>query len=76
MIKKACIKEIFEKHFKRTLGPQDNDNKHHQAIAHMYAVHIIETMTVLQAMVHHQQQLLNLYHAMTCQDSFYLPFSE
>ena len=42
----------------------------------MYAVHITETMNVLQAMVHHQWQLLNLYHAMTGQDSFHQPFSE
>ena len=42
----------------------------------MYAVHIRETMNVLQAMLHHQHQLLDLYHAMTHQDSFYLPFSE
>ena len=76
MIKKECIKELFEKHFKSTLGPQDNDNKPHPAIVHMYAVHITETMNVLQAMLHHQQQLLDLYHAMTHQDSFYLPFSE
>ena len=76
MIKKECIKEMFEKYFKSTLGPQDNDNESHPAVAHMYAVHITETMNVLQAMVHHQRPLLDLYHAMTCQDSFYLPFSE
>ena len=72
MIKKGCIKEMFAKHFKSTLGPQDNDNGHHPATAHMYAVHITETMNVLQAMVHNQWQLLDLYHAMTCQDSFYI----
>ena len=54
MIKKACIKETFAKHFKRTLGPQDNDEEPHPAIAHMYAIHISETMNVLQAMVNHQ----------------------
>ena len=48
MIKKACIKEMFVKHFKRTLGPQDNNNEPHPAIAHMYAVDITETMNVLQ----------------------------
>ena len=73
---KACIKEMFEKHFKSNLGTQDNHNEPHPAIAHMYAVHITETMNVLQAMVHHQRQLLDLYHAMTNQDLFYLPFSE
>ena len=43
MIKKECIKEMFVKHFKSTLGPQDTDNETHPAIAHMYAVHITET---------------------------------
>ena len=50
MIKKACIKAMFKKHYKSTLGPQDNDNEPHPAIAHMYAVHITETMNVLQVM--------------------------
>ena len=62
------------KHFKSTLGLQDDDDEPHPAIAHMYAVHITETMNVLQAMVHHHQQVLNLYHAITHQDSFYQPF--
>ena len=43
MIKKECIKEMFVKHFKSTLGPQDTDNEPHPAIAHMYSVHITET---------------------------------
>ena len=76
MIKKACIKEMFEKHSKNTRGPHDSDNKLHPAIAHMYAVHITETMNVLQAMIHRQRQLLDLYQAMTHQDSIYLPLSE
>ena len=67
---------MFKKHFKSTLGLQDNDNKPHPVIAHMYAVHITEAMNVLQGMVHRQQQLLNHYHAMTHQDAFYLPISE
>ena len=56
MIRRECIKEMFEKHFKSTLGPQDYNNEPHPAIAHMYAIHITETMNVLQAMVHHQRQ--------------------
>ena len=42
----------------------------------MDAVRIIETMNVLQAMLHHQQQLLNLYHAKTHQDTCYILISE
>ena len=76
MIRKECTKEMFEKRFKSTFGPQDNNNKPHPAMAHIYAVYITEATNVLQAMVHHQQQLIDLYHAMTHQDSFYLPFSE
>ena len=48
MIKRECINEMFKRHFKSTLGPQDNENEPHPAIAHMYAVHITETMNVLQ----------------------------
>ena len=76
MIKKAYIKEMLLKHFKSTLGPQDDSKEPHPSIAHMYAIHITETMNVLQAMVKHQQQLLNLYHAMTSQDSVYNSFAE
>ena len=42
----------------------------------MDAVRTIETMKVLQAMLHYQQQLLNLYHAKTHQDTHYTPISE
>ena len=42
----------------------------------MYPLHITETMNVLQAMVKHQWQLLDLYHAMTHQDSTYSSFAE
>ena len=76
MIKKAYIKERFMKHFKSTLGPQDDDKEPHPCIAHMYAIHITETMNALQAMAKHQRQLLNLYHAMTHQDSAYSSFAE
>ena len=76
MIKKKYIKEMFVKHFKSTLGPQDDDKEPHPCIAHMYALHITETRNVLQAMEKHQWQLLNLYHAMTCQDSTYSSFAE
>ena len=54
MIKKAYIEEMFVKHFKSTLGPQDDDEEPYPAIAHRYAIHITETMNVLQAMVKHQ----------------------
>ena len=76
MIKKAYIKEMFVKHFKSTLGPQDDDEEPHPCVAHKYALQITETMNVLQAMVKHQWQLLDLYHAMTCQDSAYSSFAE
>ena len=76
MIKKAFIKEMFVKHFKSTLGPQDGNEEPHPAIAHMYAIHITETMNVLQAMVKHQWQLLNLYPAMIHQDPVYNSFAE
>ena len=67
---------MFKRHFKSTLGPQDNDDEPHPTIAHLYAVKITETMNVLQAMVHYQRQLLNLYHAKTHQDPHYIHFSE
>ena len=35
MIKKAYIREMFVKHFKSTLGPQDDDEEPHPAVAHM-----------------------------------------
>ena len=76
MIKRECINKMFKRHFKSNLGPQDNDDEPHPAIAHLYAVHITETMNVLQAMVHYQWQLLDLYHTKTHQDPFYLPYSE
>ena len=67
---------MFVKHFKSTLAPQDDDEEPHLAIAHMYAIHITETMNVLQAMVKHQRQLFNLYHSMTHQDPVYNSFAE
>ena len=76
MIKNKYIKEMFVKHFKSTLGPQDDDKEPLPCVAHMYALHIPETMNALQAMVKHQWQLLDLYHAMTCQDSTYNSFAE
>ena len=42
----------------------------------MYALHITETMNVLQAMVKHQQHLFDLYDAMTHQDQTYNSFAE
>ena len=76
MIKKAYIKEMFVKHFKSNLGQQDDNEEPHPCIAHMYELHITETMNALQAMVKHRWQLLDLYHAMTHQDSAYSSFAE
>ena len=76
MIQKKYIKEMFVKHFKSTLGPQDDNEEPHPCIAHMHAIHIIETMNALQAMVKYQWQLLDLYHAMTCQDPTYKSLAE
>ena len=76
MIKREYINEMFKRHFKSTLGPQDNDDEPHPAKAHLYAVNITETMNVLQAVVQYQLHLLNLYHAKTHQDPHYIPFSE
>ena len=42
----------------------------------MDAVRIMETIDVLQAMLHHQHQLLNLYIAKAHQDAHYTPISE
>ena len=70
------MKEMFVKHFKSALGPHDDDEEPHLCIAHMYAIYITETMNVVQAMVKHQWQLLDLYHAMTCQDPTYNSFAE
>ena len=75
-IKYEYIKEMFQRHFKRTLGPQDDSEETNPTIAHMDAVRIIETIDVLQAMLHHQQQLLNQYHAKTHQNACYIPISE
>ena len=56
MIKKECINKMFQRHFKRTLGPQEDNEEPPPTIAHMDTVRIIETMNVLQAMLHYQQQ--------------------
>ena len=78
MIKKEYIKEIFQRHFKTMLGPQDNSEEPsiHPTVAHMDAVRIIETIDVLQAMLYHQQQLLDPYHGKTHQDAHNIPISE
>ena len=77
-IKKEYIEEMFQRHFKTMLGPQDDSEEPsiHPAIADMDAVRIIETIDVLQAMLHHQQQLLDLYNAKAHQDACYTPISE
>ena len=78
MIKKEYIEEMFQRHFKTTLGPQDDSEEPsiHPAVAHMDAVRIMETIDVLQAMLHHQHQLLDLYNAKAHQDACYTPISE
>ena len=60
------------------LGAQDDSEEPsiHPTVAHIDAVRIIETIDVLQAMLHHQQQLLDLYHAKTHQDAHFTPISE
>ena len=75
MIKKKYINEMFQRHFRRTLEPQDDNEEPHPAIAHMDAVRIVETIDVLKAMLHHQQRLLDLYHTKTHQDACYIPIS-
>ena len=71
MIKKENIEEMFQRHFKTTLGAQDDSDEQsiHPVVAHMDAVRIMETVDMLQAMLHHQHQLLNLYNAKTNQDA-------
>ena len=64
---------MFQRHFKTTLGPQDDNEEPHPTIAHMDAVRIIETVNVLQAMLHDQEQLFDPYHAKTHQDACYIP---
>ena len=55
MIKKYTpIKQMFVKHSKSTFDPQDDDEEPHPCIAHMYALHITESLNVLQAMEKHQ----------------------
>ena len=75
-IKKDYIEEMFQRHFKAMLRPQDDNEEPHPAVAHMDAVRIIETINVLQAMLHHQQQLLNLYYGTAHQDACYIPILE
>ena len=38
-------KRMFVKHFKSTLGPQDDDEEPHPCVAHMYALHINRSLT-------------------------------
>ena len=78
MIKKEYIEEMFRRHFKTTFGPQDDSEEPsiHPTVAHMDAVRIMETIDVLQAMLHHQHLLLNLYNAKAHQDTCYTPISE
>ena len=74
-IKKKYIEEMFQRHFKTMLGPQDDSEEPsiHPTVAHMDAV---RTINVLQAMLHHQHQLLDLYNAKAHQDACYTPISE
>ena len=47
MIKKAYIDEMCKRHFKTMLGPQDDNDEPHPAVAHMDAGRTIETIDVL-----------------------------
>ena len=78
MIKKEYVEEMFQRYFKTILGPQDDSEEPsiHPTVAHMDTVRIMETIDVLQAMLHHQHQLLNLYNAKAHQDAHYTPISE
>ena len=78
MIKKEYVEEMFQRYFKTMLGPQDDSEEPsiHPTVAHMDTVRIMETIDVLQAMLHHQHQLLNLYNAKAHQDAHYTPISE
>ena len=76
MIKKEYNEEMFQRHFKTMPGPQDDHEEPHPTVAHMDGVRIIEAIDVLQTMLHHQQQLLDLYHAKTHQDACFKPISE
>ena len=60
------------------LGPQDDSEEPiiHPTVPHMDAVRIMEPIDVLQAMLHHQHQLLDLYNAKAHQDACYTPISE
>ena len=53
---------MFQRHFKTMLGPQDDSEEPsiHPTVANMDAIRIMETIDVLQAMLHHQHQLLDL----------------
>ena len=60
------------------LGPEDDSEEPsiHPSVAHMNEVRIMETIDELQAMLHHQHQLLDLYNAKAHQDACYTPISE
>ena len=79
MIKKEYIEDMFQRHFKTMLGPPQDDSEEpsiHPAVAYMDAVRIMETIEALQAMLHHQHPLLDLYNAKAHQDTHYTPISE
>ena len=78
MIKKEYIEDMFQRHFKTMLGPQDDSEEQiiHPTLPLMDAVRIMEPIDVLQAMLHHQYQLLHLYNAKAYQDACYTPISE
>ena len=78
MIKKEYIEEMFQRHFKTVLEPQaDSEEKSiHSSVVRMDAIRIMENIDTLQAMLHHEHQLLNLYNAKAHQDACYTPISE
>ena len=55
LIKKEYIEEMFQRHFKTMLGPHDDSEEPsiYPTVAHMDAVRSMETIDVLQAMLHH-----------------------
>ena len=62
MIKEEDIEEMFQRHFKTMLGPQEDSEEPsiHPTIAHMDAVRIIETIDLLQALTHQSPDRLNI----------------
>ena len=78
MIKKKYIEEMFQRHFKTMLEPQADSEEQsiHSSVVYMVAIRIMEKIDTVQAMLHHEHQLFNLYNAKAHQDACYTPISE